>query len=113
MNSYKKTKAALMVLLLLCGFLISNMFAFRFRIALFQGIEQADIFAIIGVFLLLSSEELFPFLTPNYLLDIISCDLMFLIETFISLQATNFTLCYFNRFSGFSFGARPFWTPLG
>jgi hypothetical protein len=28
--------------------------------------------------LLLSSEELFPFLTPNYLLNIISCDLMFL-----------------------------------
>ena len=29
-------------------------------------------------FLLLSSEELFPFLTPNYLLNIISCDLMLL-----------------------------------
>ena len=65
-------------MLLLCGFLISNMFALRFRIALFRGIELADIFAILESFLLLSSEELFPFLTPNYLLNIISCDLMFL-----------------------------------
>ena len=30
--------------------------------------------------MLLSSEELFPFLTPNYLLYIISCDLMFLLR---------------------------------
>ena len=29
-------------------------------------------------FLILGSEELFPFLTPNYLPNIISCDLMFL-----------------------------------
>ncbi len=61
MNSYQKAKAALIVLLLLCGFLISNMFAFRFRVTLFRGIELADIFAIVGVFLVTRLRGAFPF----------------------------------------------------
>jgi len=45
----------------LCGFLISNMFAFRFRIAFFRRIELADIFAIVGIFLVTRLRGAFPF----------------------------------------------------
>ena len=55
MNSYQKMKAALKVLLLMCGFLNIEVVYFRFGIALFRGIELANIFAIFGTSLLLSS----------------------------------------------------------
>ena len=55
MNSYQKMKAALKVLLLMCGFLNIEYVYFRFGMALFQGIELANIFAIFGIVLLLSS----------------------------------------------------------
>ena len=61
MNSYQKMKAALKVLLLMCGFLNIEYVFFPFEIALFRRIELANIFAIFGIILLLSSEELFPF----------------------------------------------------
>ena len=55
MNSYQKMKAALKVLLLMCGFLNIEYVFFLFRIALFRRIKLANIFAIFGIILLLSS----------------------------------------------------------
>ena len=54
-NSYQKMKAALKVLLLMCGFLNIEYVFFPFEIALFRRIELANIFAIFGIILLLSS----------------------------------------------------------
>ena len=54
-NSYQKMKAALEVLLLMCGFLNIEYVNFRFGITLFRRIELANIFAIFGTILLLSS----------------------------------------------------------
>ena len=54
-NSYQKMKAALKVLLLMCGFLNIDYIYFRFGIALFRRIELANIFAIFGTILLLNS----------------------------------------------------------
>ena len=54
-NSYQKMKAALKVLLLMCGFLNIEYVFFPFEITLFRRIELANIFAIFGIILLLSS----------------------------------------------------------
>ncbi len=61
MNSYQKMKAALKVLLLMCGFLNIEYVYFRFGIALFRRIELANIFAIFGIIFVTQLLRAFPF----------------------------------------------------
>ena len=85
MNSYQKMKAALKVLLLMCGFLNIEYVFFPFEIALFRRIELANIFAIFGIIFVTQLLRAFPFLIPNYLPfhHFLRNDVPF--ETFISL----------------------------